>query len=106
MRAGLATDKWKTSVDDYVVAAGNLLTSIRWIGFSLDHPIPVDPFGELLGGAHRLAAALALDLNAVPVEPIPMRAWAPAWDRQWFVANHVPTDDLERIMADWKSMQS
>lgn len=88
MRAGLPTDKWKTSVDDYVSAALKLLAGMRY-GYNYEFPVPVDLDGELLNGSHRVACAIALGISDIPVVTENRRVWAPAWDDAWF-AKHCP----------------
>lgn len=103
MRAGLATDKWKTHPGDYVSSSMELLQSMAVDGFDPAYAIPLDPNGELLGGAHRVACALALD-KAVIVEHLPQAAWAPAWGRPWFVRNGMDGMDLMRLDKDWAEL--
>lgn len=104
MRAGLSTDRWKTCLDDYVASARGLFESIREDGFQLSGAIPIDPLGELLGGSHRVACALALGIETVPVMHGDRDAWAPAWGYDWFVANGMGHDDLARLCRDWQEM--
>lgn len=59
-------DGSKTSLDDYVAAFNALLVSMHDHGFTQWHPVPVDALNTPLDGAHRTAAALALNLP-VPV---------------------------------------
>ena len=87
----------KSGTDQYVTDCRNLLISMANRGFDPAYAIPVDPDGELLGGAHRVACALALGIETVPVERKDQRVWAPAWDRQWFVDNGMSASDLERV---------
>lgn len=98
--AGLATDNWKRSVEDYVHSAKRLLGSISGGGFHRLGAIPIDPSGELLGGAHRMACALALDIPSVPVTRVQRRVWAPAWGEAWFVDNGMAAEDLARVRED------
>lgn len=100
----MATDQWKRTVHDYVHSAAILLYSMSINGFDPDHVIPIDPDGELLGGAHRLACTLALGIDTVPVKPHEQRIWAPAWGRDWFVDNGMAEDDLIRLDVDWKAL--
>lgn len=104
MRAGLATDQWKRTLDDYVIAAGALLTSMRLQGFRPQEAIPVDPAGKLLGGAHRLACALALNIPLVSVVQHERMAWAPPWHREWFIDHGMPQADFKRMCEDWELM--
>lgn len=102
MRAGLATDSWKCTVDDYVEASYDLLASMRTNGFYAGESIPLDPNGELLNGAHRLACAMALGFPQVPVIELPKVAWAPPWHREWFVEHGMPEQDLQELDNDWE----
>lgn len=97
-------DGWKRTTDDYVNAALSMAVRMDGLtGFDELYPIPVDPDGEILGGAHRTACALALGIDCY-VQPMPQRAWTPAWDRQWFVDNGMSEEDLARTLADWDEM--
>lgn len=95
----------KSRIDLYVMEAVDLLFSMKAWDFWPEKPIPIDPSGELLGGAHRLACALALGIDCY-VQHMPQHVWAPAWDRQWFVDNGMSDEDLSRTLSDWKEMCS
>jgi hypothetical protein len=99
MQAGLATDMWKMVTDDYVHSSQALLDSMVQSGFDDRYPIPLDPEGRLLNGAHRVACALAIGLKEVPIEGKPYLAWAPAWGEAWF-KEHMPGEFL-RVSTDW-----
>ena len=103
--AGIATDQWKRSVDDYVVAAQAVFASMARDGFNSRYPIQLDPDGELLGGAHRLAAALALGLPSVPCEIAPYKVWAPPWGEAWF-QEHMTVAMVDRVRADWERLKA
>jgi hypothetical protein len=94
----------KSGSDQYVADCRNLLVSMVNKGFDLAHAIPIDPDGELLGGAHRLACALALGIDVVPVTRQPQYAWAPAWDMNTFCDQGASTEDMVRIGKDWKAL--
>ena len=107
MKAGLATDKWKLQLDDYVKSAKDLLESMSSHGFDEKYPVPIDPDGELLNGSHRVACALALEIPYITVELRPDYVWAPAWDYLWFCNarnnEHSPLSSgmLRTILDDW-----
>ena len=103
MKAGLNTDRWKRSVENYVRAAKALHKSIARDGVQC--AVPVDPNGELLDGSHRVACAVALGIERITVERNTRMVWAPAWDENWFVANGVSDHDLARIKADCELMK-
>lgn len=104
MEAGLATDVWKRTLDHYHASAAHLLASMRHHGFMSGHAIPIDPNGELLNGSHRLACALALEMDEVPIERHTALAWAPAWDRAWFVTAGMTTSDLADLEKRWQAL--
>jgi hypothetical protein len=105
MKAGLSTDRWKKTVEDYLQSAWRLFWQIKQHGFSPDYPVPIDPDGELLDGSHRVACAVALGLTEIPVERHTRMAWAPAWGWDWFVAHGMAPADLETLRADWAEMR-
>lgn len=85
MAAGVPTDAWKTNLLDYLFSAHELFASMRAVGFKPDCRIPVDRNGDLLGGAHRLACAMAFGIKHVPVTVMPRDAWAPPWDASFLM---------------------
>lgn len=64
-------DGSKGCLEDYRRSFDALLDSMRGNGFDHQHPIPVDRHMTALDGAHRLAAALALNIP-VPVLKFPI----------------------------------
>ena len=101
-KLGLGMDS-KRDTDHYIETAAALCASMALRGF-IDVPewrIPVDPNGELLGGAHRVACALALGIEEVPVVRMPTPCWAPPWGEAWFIENGMDEEDLERLRADY-----
>ena len=102
MQAGLATDQWKRTEDDYVNSATDLLHSMQQFGFLQSEPIPIDINGELFGGAHRLACAIALQIKLVPVVTIQHAVWAPPWNEAWFVEHGIAPSDLKQIRDDFE----
>lgn len=105
MQAGLATDKWKRSIRDYLTSAALLCQSMQDGGFDSSKPIPIDPAGELLDGSHRLACALALNLSEIPISRRDQAVWAPAWGEAWFVDNGMSVSDLQRLRQDWEALR-
>lgn len=104
MQAGLATDRWKRSIDDYMVSAQALAQSVR-DGFDSRFPVPVDNNGDILDGSHRLAAALVAGSIRIPIEPRDTLAWAPAWDRAWFIDNGLPPDQVASLERDLTALR-
>lgn len=105
MRMGLPTDKWKTSLEAYCEAAVALCTSMGKTGFSPEHPVPVDPEGELLDGSHRVACAIALGIKDIPVVYPQRHVWAPPWDEDWFIAKGLIGQDLIKLKEDFRTMR-
>jgi hypothetical protein len=95
----------KADTDAYIVDAGKLLLSMSIRGFMPQHAVPVGPDGEVLGGAHRVACALALGISEIAVERKPDKVWAPAWDEQWFIDQGMSEGDLERLRQDWEAIR-
>lgn len=69
-------------------------------GFDARYPVPLDEDGELMGGAHRVACALAVGCEVV-VQTFQTKAWAPPWDRSWFVEHDMNEADMKRLDEDW-----
>jgi hypothetical protein len=105
MRAGLKTDRWKRGIEDYRMAAHNLLDSMKASGFDPQFPVPIDPDGELLDGAHRVACAIALGIEEITVEHRSQHVWAPEWGVQWFIDCGAPTTMIQRVLTDYEDMQ-
>jgi len=91
----------KPDTDRYVSDCHRLLVSMRANGFNPAYAIPIDPDGELLGGAHRTACALALGIESVPVKRYEQKAWAPSWSLEWFKDNGMAADDFTRLSKDF-----
>jgi len=89
-----------TTLDHYEMKAKKLLESMTENGFDERHPIPIDPNNELLGGAHRLACAIAMDLP-VYVEKSEERVWAPAWGIRWFLDAGMDESGTARLLYDY-----
>lgn len=106
MQAGLRTDYWKTSLEDYLLSACYLFGEIKKRGFSPKFPIPIDPYGELLNGSHRVALAVALDVKVIPVIHEKRHVWAPAWNFDWFVKNGMLKHDLDMLEEDLEKMNA
>lgn len=106
MQAGLPTDRWKLSLDDYVTSAKQLLKSMHVIGFLPQHAVPIDLDGELLNGSHRVACALALEIAYTPVTYETRKVWAPPWDEFWFWANGMKPKALERSLSDLERLSA
>jgi hypothetical protein len=105
MEAGVATDEWKTEIDDYVSSATELFKSMSANGFDPEYPIPIDNDGELFGGAHRLACALSLDIRVIPTVIIDDYVWAPPWDYLWFTNNMLKSGN-KKILNDWLELNN
>lgn len=93
----------KSGLNEYLPAARSLLASMSANGFSSSAVIPVDPNGDILGGAHRTACALALDLD-VTCETLPKFAWAPAWDAAWFRQHGMPDEIVNELLTDFRNL--
>lgn len=101
--AGIGMDGAKPNDGAYVPAAKALLASMQANGFDPNEPIPIDASGELLGGAHRVACALALAV-AVRVQEHDTTAWAPEWGVTWFAQSGMSIADLARLQQDFDTI--
>lgn len=97
MVAGLATDQYKRSIADYRQAAQELFDDMCNNGFDYSQAIPVDVDGEILGGAHRIACALAVGIDDIPVVLHERKVWAPPWGEAWFRQNGYTHDEVETL---------
>jgi hypothetical protein len=94
----------KSGTDQYVADCRQLLISMQALGFLTEHAAPIDLQGELLGGAHRVACALALGIEDTPVIRKNSLAWAPPWGEAWFIENRCAPEDLNHIRQDFQSL--
>jgi hypothetical protein len=105
-KAGLAMDGWKRSIDDYEHAARQLHHSMQVMGYDDAEPVHVDPDGELLSGAHRVACALALGVKEITVHPSDERVWAPPWDARWFLDKGAAPELVEQLQGDLDALKN
>lgn len=96
----------KVDTDQYIADAGGLLLSMSVRGFLPQCAVPIDPSGELLGGAHRVACALALGIEEIPVERHTKPAWAPPWGEKLFIEQGMAAEDLERVRQDFRALRA
>lgn len=68
-------------------------------GFNPEHPVPVDENDDILGGAHRVACALALQIRVHCVRSDKL-AWAPEWGSAWFKQMGMPPHKVEELLKD------
>ena len=99
----LGMDPGKETPDDYINSCRSLADSMRGNGYDKAHPIPVSPDREILGGAHRLACALALGCD-VWADVTDKQPTAPTWGFRWFWMAEMPKQDRARMLSDWEKM--
>ena len=99
-------DSDKNSLDVFLPQARALLASMANDGYDWSYPIPIDRNEDILGGAHRLACALALEIGDVAVEDQDRLAWAPAWDAAWFRQHGMSEQDVEGLIYDYERLKS
>jgi hypothetical protein len=93
----------KQSVDDYVQAATALLKSLQDDGFDPETPIRIGGANGLpLDGAHRIAAALALDLEVLVVEEDGV--YGGVWDLEWFRQHGFTREELEQLLSRYAAL--
>jgi len=91
----------KNCLDDYQKQFRQLINSIRSEGFSDEFAIPIDTHGRILNGAHRLAAALALQLDRVPVVRMPSSWNGLEWGMGWFLQNGFSPEEINLLLQQW-----
>src|SRR3990167_1011619 len=104
-RASGFVDSTKDSLDVFLPAARGLLASMSSNGFDSAYPVPVDRNGDIMGGAHRVACALALGEPAWATRSERL-AWAPSWDAAWFRQHGMPEGEVEGLIADYERLKS
>jgi Flp pilus assembly protein TadD len=95
----------KGSLASFTLQFARLLASMKANGFDPSAPIPVARrTGLLLNGAHRLAAALALGVERVPVIDVE-GVDGLTWDFDWFVSNGFAPFELDEITRAWIDLE-
>ena len=93
----------KQSVADYERHAKMLLNSLSSNGFNPEAAVPYFTDGTLGNGAHRVSAALALDM---PIVARRHEGHGTAWGFDWFVENGFTTDELQRLLYAYTHLKS
>lgn len=91
----------KTSLADYERCFMALIDAIKAAGFKDEFAIPVDADGRILNGAHRLSAALALQLDRVPVVRIPYPWKGLEWGMAWFLNQAFMPAEINQLLQLW-----
>lgn len=91
----------KSSLEDYETCFMKLIESIKMEGFKDEFAIPVDASGRILGGAHRLSAALALRLESVPVIRMPAPWEGLEWGMAWFLHHGFSPFEINHLLQLW-----
>jgi hypothetical protein len=95
----------KGSLASFTLEFARLLASMKQSGFDPSAPIPIARrTGLLLNGAHRLAAALALGLERVPVIDVE-GVDGLTWDFDWFLSNGFTPLEIDEITRAWIDLQ-
>ena len=76
----------KTNISIYLTAARCLLERMAERGFDPSEPIPLDQWGRLRDGAHRVACAAVLGLQ-VEITHFKVRYPIRQWGIDWFLSN-------------------
>lgn len=93
----------KQSVDDYVQASSRLLQSLKDHGFRPETPVRIGTGNGLpLDGAHRIAAALALDLEVLVAEEEGIHGGV--WDLEWFRQHGFSREELEQLLMRYAAL--
>lgn len=92
----------KQNIDQYINEFKNLINSLENNGFDMSYSVPATTNGLLLNGAHRVAAAKALNKQIY----VNMVEKGVAWDFDWFVKNGFNTEDRQRILKGFIDLNS
>jgi hypothetical protein len=99
---GREPGSWKQSLDDYRMAARDLLQSMRERGFDHYTPIKMNHYGHLVAGAHRVGCALALGAH-VAVLTVDKKSPA-AWDAAWFLARGCAPETVRQLERELEQL--
>lgn len=91
----------KTTLDDYERCFIALIESIKTEGFQRAGAIPIDDEGNILNGAHRLAVAIGLGHESVPVVRMPKARRGPEWGIRWFLQHGFKPAEVNRLLHAW-----
>lgn len=94
----------KHNVDDYEQGFRQLIAHMAAHGFASHAAIPLAATGQLLNGAHRLAAAIALDIPQIPCFMVPDTTGYD-WGMRWFLQHDFTPADLNLILQGWRHGQ-
>jgi hypothetical protein len=103
-RASGFVDSTKIGLEVFMPAARKLLAVMHRSGFDPSWPVPIDTNNDILGGAHRVACALALGIDVVATRGEKL-AWAPSWDAPWFRQHGMPEREVEGLLTDYVALK-
>jgi hypothetical protein len=95
---------WKSSVQDYIKAADDLMRSMCANGFDPSEPVELGSNLNLRGGAHRIACALALDVP-VHVRIADKPGNAALWDDAYMRSAGMTDCELAPVMVRFERLQ-
>lgn len=102
---GREARSWKTTIEDYVTAARDLLQAMSARGFDSAFPIHIGSNGALMDGAHRVACAVMLD-EPIVIKQIAKFGRAAPWDYQWFAERGLSTADCMQLVRHLHRMKN
>lgn len=94
----------KLCLGDYTAACRDLLASMQAVGFLSYYPVRVGRNGRLTAGAHRIACALALDMD-VWRRGVPRPGRAADWGAAWFLARGMDAAKVAELEAEWERLR-
>lgn len=90
----------KLTIDDYVKAAHSLYCSMESDGFDGRFPVIIGSNGRLRDGAHRIACALALDVEYVQAKNDRRPGLATEWGRYFLKSCNFTELEVRRVESD------
>lgn len=95
----------KGNLQSFTAQFSQLVKSMKTKGFDANQPIPVARrTGLILNGAHRLAVALALGIQKVPVT-YNDNVDGLTWDTDWFINEGFSPLEIDEIVRAWITMR-
>ncbi len=91
-------EELKVGESDFLEKYNTLLDSIKSDGFSDLYPVPINYSGDVLDGAHRVAACLAL---SEPVRFVSLDVESPSYDYSYFLNRGLSVSTLDFIALNY-----
>lgn len=95
----------KIGVPAYKDSFQKLITSMKRNGFEKEYFIPLDKHGEIINGAHRLAAALALEIPVWIVDFPLFEGFGFDFSEEWMERNGFLYEEIQTLKEQFKQLK-